>query len=143
LLKAAIDQTEIGGLYREFGVYGVETLNSLHPRATGEVHGFDAFQGLPEDWRQGHEKGTFALETLLLVRSNVRLYKGLFEDTIPIFREQHPEQIAFLHVDADLYRSTRTIFEFLGDAIVAGSVIAFDEFSNYPGRCERGNTKPS
>jgi hypothetical protein len=44
--------------------------------------------------------------------------------------------LAFLHVDADLYSSTRTIFELLGDGIVAGTVIAFDEFFNYPGWCE-------
>jgi hypothetical protein len=67
------------------------------------------------------------------VRPNVRLHKGWFEETIPVFREQHPEQIAFLHVDADLCSSTRTIFKQLGNGIVAGTVIAFDEFFNYPG----------
>jgi hypothetical protein len=136
LLEDAIDQTEIQGLYCEFGVYRGETLNFIASLVAGEVHGFDSFQGLPEDWKQGHEKGTFALEALPQVRPNVRLHKGWFEDTIPAFREQHPEQIAFLHLDADLYSSTRTVFELLGDAIVAGTVIAFDEFFNYPGWCE-------
>jgi hypothetical protein len=133
LLKAAIEQVEIPGLYCEFGVYCGETINFIASLAKGEVHGFDSFEGLPEDWKQGHEKGTFALASLPAVQSNVRLYKGWFENTIPAFREQHPEQIAFLHLDADLYSSTRTVFELLGDAIVAGTVIAFDEFFNYPG----------
>jgi hypothetical protein len=136
LLEDAIDQMEIRGLYCEFGVYRGETLNFIASLVAGEVHGFDSFEGLPEDWKQGHEKGTFALEALPQVRPNVRLHKGWFEDTIPAFREQHPEQIAFLHLDADLYSSTRTVFELLGDAIVAGTVIAFDEFFNYPGWCE-------
>jgi hypothetical protein len=40
--------------------------------------------------------------------------------------------IAFMHVDCDLYSSTKTIFEFLGDAIGPGTVILFDEYFNYP-----------
>jgi hypothetical protein len=83
-----------------------------------------------------HEKGTFSLEALPQVCSNVQLHKGWFENTLPAFREQHPEEIAFLHVDADLYSSTRTVFDLLGDSIVAGTVIVFDEFFNYPGWCE-------
>ena len=58
------------------------------------------------------------------VRSNVRLYRGWFEDTLPAFCEQHPGPIAFLHLDADLYSSTRTVFDLLGDGIVPGTVIA-------------------
>jgi hypothetical protein len=136
LLRAAIAQMEIQGLYCEFGVYRGETLNFIASLVTVEVHGFDSFEGLPEDWKQGHEKGTFALQALPQVRPNVRLHKGWFEDTIPAFREQHPEHVAFLHLDADLYSSTRTVFELLGDAIVAGTLIVFDEFFNYPGWCE-------
>ena len=143
LLEAAIDQMEIQGLCCEFGVYRGETLNFIASLVTAEVHGFDSFEGLPEDWKQGHEKGTFALEALPQVRPNVRLHQGWFEDTIPAFREQHPaEKVAFLHLDADIYSSTRTVFELLGNALVPGTVIAFDEFFNYPGWCE-GNTKPS
>ena len=76
------------------------------------------------------------MEALPQVRSNVRLHQGWFEDTIPAFRAQHPEQVAFLHLDADLYSSTRTVFDLLGEAIVTGTVIAFDEFFNYPGWSE-------
>ena len=136
LLKAAIEQTEIQGLYCEFGVYRGETLNFIASLVTVDVHGFDSFEGLPEDWKQGHERGTFALEALPQVRPNVRLHKGWYQDTIPAFRKQHPEQVAFLHLDADLCSSTRTVFELLGDAIVAGTVITFDEFFNYPGWCD-------
>ena len=136
LLKAAIEQIDVQGLCCEFGVYRGETLNFIASLVPGEVHGFDSFEGLPEDWRQGHEKGTFAVGALPRVRPNVRLYRGWFEDTIPPFREQHPGTVAFLHLDADLYSSTRTVLELLGDGIVPGTVIAFDEFFNYPGWCD-------
>jgi Macrocin-O-methyltransferase (TylF) len=133
LLKSAIAQIEVEGVCCEFGVYRGETLNFIASLLPGQVHGFDSFEGLPEDWRQDHEKGTFAVEQLPRVRPNVRLYKGWFEDTLPSFREQHPGPVAFLHLDADLYSSTKTVLDILGDGIVPGTVIAFDEFFNYPG----------
>jgi hypothetical protein len=133
LLKSAIAQIEVDGLCCEFGVYRGETLNFIASLLPGQIHGFDSFEGLPEDWRQGHEKGTFAVGHLPRVRPNVRLYKGWFEDTLPPFREQHPGPVAFLHLDADLYSSTKTVLDILGDGIVPGTVIAFDEFFNYPG----------
>jgi hypothetical protein len=133
LLKAAIAQIEVQGLCCEFGVYRGETLNFIASQLSQQVHGFDSFEGLPEDWRQGHEKGTFAVGHLPRVRPNVRLHKGWFEDTLPAFREQHPGPVAFLHLDADLYSSTKTVLDLLGDGIIPGTVIAFDEFFNYPG----------
>ena len=36
-------------------------------------------------------------------------------------------------MDCDLYSSTRTILEGLASQIVAGTVIQFDEYFNYPG----------
>jgi len=39
---------------------------------------------------------------------------------------------AFLRLDADLYSSTKTVLDLLGDGIIPGTVIAFDEFFNYP-----------
>ena len=133
LLKAAVSQIEVQGLCCEFGVYRGDTINFIASLIAREVHGFDSFSGLPEDWRQGHEKGTFALGALPRVRQNVRLHEGWFEDTLPAFCQQYPGPVAFLHLDADLYSSTRTVFDLLGDRIVPGTVIAFDEFFNYPG----------
>ena len=133
LLRDALAQAEIAGLHCEFGVYQAETINFIASLIPGEIHGFDSFQGLPEDWRAGHEKGTFALPNLPKVRDNVRLYAGWFEDSIPPFMQQHPGPLAFLHLDADLYSSTRTVLESFRDRIVVGTVIQFDEFFNYPG----------
>jgi hypothetical protein len=38
-----------------------------------------------------------------------------------------------MHLDADVYSSTKSVFDILGDRIVEGTVIQFDEFFNYPG----------
>lgn len=48
-----------------------------------------------------------------------------------------PEPLAFGHCDADLYSSTKDVFDALGDRIVTGTILQFDEFFNYPGWRER------
>jgi hypothetical protein len=61
------------------------------------------------------------------------LVNGYFADTIPEFKRAVPGPLAFMHIDCDLYESTKAIFEGLGDRIVPGTVIVFDEYLNYPG----------
>jgi hypothetical protein len=124
---------KLNGMYCEFGVYTGTTINYIASKVTPLVHGFDSFEGLPENWRAGFETGTFAVKGLPGVRSNVRLYKGWFKDSLPLFKKDHPEPLAFGHLDADLYVSTKDVFDALGDRIVAGTVLQFDEFLNYPG----------
>jgi hypothetical protein len=124
------------GLFAEFGVWRGDTINAIAEQVGDgtTVHGFDSFEGLPEDWHT-YPKGSFHMHGLLpQVRANVELHPGWFDETVPAFAAQHPgEPIAFLHVDCDLYSSAKTIFEGLGDRLVPGSVIVFDEYFNYPG----------
>ena len=68
------------------------------------------------------------------VRDNVELYVGWFDQTLPGWKAKYTNSpLQFLHVDCDLYSSTVTILETLRDNIVPGTVIAFDEYINYPG----------
>ena len=73
------------------------------------------------------------------VLHNVTLVKGMFHETLPQFKKRVLEStpIAFLHVDCDIYASTKEIFCQLADNIVSGTVIVFDEFYNYPGAEEQ------
>jgi len=133
LLRDGIEAVGCEGLFCEFGVYRGTTINHIASLTNAIVHGFDSFDGLPEDWRGGFERGTFRCDQLPAVRSNVELHKGLFEESLPEFLVNHPEQVAFIHVDCDLYSSTVTVLELLQHRIVPGTVIQFDEFFNYPG----------
>ncbi|WP_082976054.1 TylF/MycF/NovP-related O-methyltransferase [Mycobacterium sp. 1165196.3] len=64
------------------------------------------------------------------VLHNVALVKGMFHETLPEFKKRilKTTPIAFLHIDCDIYESTQEIFSLLGDNIVSGTVIVFDEF---------------
>jgi len=133
LLDGALRGVRIEGLYCEFGVFGGDSIRYIAARVAREVHGFDSFEGLPEDWRAGFEAGKFKVKELPNVPPNVILHKGWFHDSIPGFLQENSGPIAFLHVDCDLCSSTSTVLRALADRIVAGTVIQFDEFFNYPG----------
>ena len=119
----------------EFGVYKGNSINFISATMPDKIfYGFDSFEGLPENWRTGFDKAAFDKNgDLPRVNDNVRLIKGWFNETLPDFVKAHSEPCAFIHVDCDLYSSTKTIFDNLKNQIVSGTVIAFDEYFNYPG----------
>lgn len=135
LLRFALSRAPEAGLVLEFGVEKGLSINCLARATPRTVHGFDSFEGLPEDWSgTGSTRGTFDRRgTLPKVPGNVRLHVGWFDATLPAFLKETQETVALLHVDCDIYSSTRTIFDLLADRIRPGSVIVFDEYFNYPG----------
>jgi predicted O-methyltransferase YrrM len=133
LLQDAVARRAPGGLVLEFGVYTGRSVNLIAERAPGEtVYGFDSFAGLPDDWRPGFGRGAFATAPPA-VRPNVRLVVGPFEDTLPAFLAAHAGPVSLMHVDCDLYSSTRTVLRLCRERIVAGTVVVFDEYFGYPG----------
>jgi len=133
LLEYSIDLTNNEGLFIEFGVFEGDTINFISSITENTVYGFDSFEGLPEKWRDDFEKGKFRVEKVPKVKNNVKLVKGWFKDTLPPFVNSHSDNCAFIHIDCDLYSSTKTVFKYLNKKITKGTVIVFDEFFNYPG----------
>jgi hypothetical protein len=135
MLSFSVKQAEAkaGGLFCEFGVYKGESINHIASQTKATVHGFDSFEGLPEKWREGFDKGAFLMDGMPRVRENVVLHKGWFDKSVPVFAAKYQGNIAFLHMDADLYSSTKTVFDLLGKRIIPGTVIVFDEYLGYPG----------
>ncbi len=135
VLNIALSRTEIEGHFMEFGVYRGGTLRHIakHARKATTVSGFDSFQGLPESWNSGLDKGAFDLQGKLpSVPEPVRLYPGWFNETLPLWVKENKGPVAFLHIDCDLYSSTKVIFDSLVDQIVPGTVIVFDEYFGLP-----------
>lgn len=140
VLRFASDVANKDGFFLEMGVGMGRTINfiaALNP--TKPIHGFDSFEGLPQDWDKGDKviaKGTFARTDPTYVPPvlrNVRLYEGLFSTVLPKFKTQilGDAPIAFLHIDCDSYTPTKETFSILKENIRPGAVIAFDELYNY------------
>lgn len=124
------------GLLLEFGVYGGKTINHIAARTPEElIYGFDSFRGLPEQWTGSRYSPTNFDRGGVLpkVADNVRLMAGWFEETLPPFLAENREAVSFVHIDCDLYSSTRYVLTALADRLAPSCVVVFDEFFNYHG----------
>ena len=145
------------GLWLEFGVYRGRSITTISELTTNTVYGFDSFEGLPEFWDNENPKGVYSLggvvpdgaiygnnddnpgmydprptRTIQPWRSNIKLIKGYFEDTLPDFLKQHPEKVAFVHIDSDIYSSAKTVLSLLKNRFQNNTILAFDELTDYP-----------
>lgn len=133
-LAAAAASAPEPGLVLEFGVFTGRSIRVIAAEVAGPVHGFDSFEGLPEDWIEGETKGAYdAGGRLPEVPANVELLAGWFEDSLPPFLAAHPGPLRFANIDCDLYSSTRFVLDALAPRLVPGSVLVFDEYFAYPG----------
>jgi len=133
-LEVGLQVPPIAGLMLEFGVFTGTSINLMAAqRPSVPMAGFDSFEGLPDEWRPGFDKGAFDLKGKLpTVPANVQLVPGWFDKTLPGYLAANPGPISLLHVDCDMYSSTKTIFDNCAPRIVPGTVIVFDELVNYP-----------
>jgi len=131
---------EVGGrevLYQEFGVFEGEATrrwSKLLTNPNAKLHGFDSFEGLPEAWiesRRVLEKGHFSTAGAIPVIDDprVRFFKGWFDETLATY-EVPRHEVLVINFDADLYSSTRCIFDKMGPYIVPGAWLYFDEFND-------------
>lgn len=146
------------GMWLEFGVYRGRSISYISSKKDGLVYGFDSFEGLHEFWDDQNPKGVYSLRGEIPVGSiddsvpgsnpgmydssptlstkpwnpNIKLVKGYFEESLPIFLETHKENVAFMNIDSDLYSSAKTVLTLLKDRIVDGTIICFDEICDYP-----------
>ena len=114
--------------YLEFGVSEGYSLLQWAARLTHQetqLHGFDSFEGLPEDWDATRLRGSFAAAIPQYDDRRVTLHKGWFNQTLPVFRLPQHEHLV-VHLDADLYSSTRYVLDTLKPG--PDAILIFDEF---------------
>ena len=133
----------------------VEASNQFTSRISHRnVIGFDTFEGLPQlspadaasegytparDMKAGGFNAAPHYASLLEfcgAHPIAKVHKGLFSDTVPPFIEANEHlAIALLHIDCDLYASTKDALDPLFKRVVPGGIILFDEIFNpvYPG----------
>jgi hypothetical protein len=119
------------------------------------LYGFDSFEGLPELNKKidlagfgGKEigeikKGGFNAKDFYKdimkftkVHKNCEIVKGWFDDTIPNFLDKNPHlTCSLIHVDCDIYESTKTVLKYFLSRLNVGGIILFDEIfqKNFPG----------
>lgn len=130
LLREALSAATLpGGLVAEFGVYHGRSLRQIAAMTDAEVHGFDSFEGLPEDWTPADPRGSYSTQGVLpKVPPNATLHRGWFADTLRTFLAANRGPLRFGHVDCDLHSSTRTVLDAFAARLVPGTVLVFDDY---------------
>ena len=126
-------------LFLEFGVWKGESINlfaDFLSEHSAEIHGFDSFEGLVEDWLTHvyNPAGSLSLnKTSPKVLKNVKLIKGKVQETLDNFlKDKTNKKIIFTHMDMDTYASTKYVLNKIKPFLQKGSIILFDEFYGYP-----------
>lgn len=132
LVGSQVGQRQV--LYMEFGVFeGAATRywSSLLRNPNSKLHGFDSFEGLPQNWLPHRPRGHFSLQGKIpqIDDARVRFFKGWFEQTLPDYALPAHE-VLILNFDADLYSPTIFVLNALEAAIVPGTYLYFDEFNH-------------
>jgi hypothetical protein len=91
-----------------------------------------------KDYRRGGGRGSkkaCSIGTAFFLKlTTMSLIKGWFNESLPGFLAAHEgEKVSFIHIDCDLYSSTKYILDALKDRMDTDCVIVFDELVNYPG----------
>lgn len=117
------------------------------------IYGFDSFEGFPEPAAEDEpgrfpriRKGHYRTRKDAVLRylqnsginkdfidNQVSLVSGFFEESM---YQYDGRQIAFLHLDVDLYQSYKETLEYFYPKVAAGGIVAFDEYHDvdkYPG----------
>lgn len=144
LAYTLLTNTLDSGLILEFGVaHGYSAnLTGHFLKKSQTLNAFDTFEGLPEDRKEHMSNGTLAVNGTLAANGtlaepgakpppigrNIKLHKGLFNETIPLFLAQHPyTRLTFANIDCDLYTSTIDVLNLLYGRLQRGSILHFHD----------------
>jgi hypothetical protein len=126
--ELATQVANVEGLVLEFGVRHANSTRQLASLAMQDVHGFDSFEGIPEDWHD-EGRGSYSTKGIIpKVPSNIHLHTGWFDATLPKFLANNSANVRLINIDCDIYSSTKTVLDLLAKRIVKGTVIIFDEY---------------
>ena len=143
LIEQCLQVRDLSGSVAEIGVYKGGTAQILADHLpTKRIHLFDTFEGMPETNPKYdiHEPGDFsdtsleAVQALLKDRENVEFWPGRFPESATGLLDL---RFCLVHVDVDIYESTKAAIEFFWPRLVEGGIMVFDDY-NAP-RCPGTN----
>jgi len=143
--------------YFEFGCHSGRTFSSALNGAkylkmnNCEFFAFDSFKGLPETNENNDgifKTGDFITSKKDFIKivkkktnlkiGNYHLIEGFYSSSLTEDLQSRMPKIGLLHVDVDLYSSTKDLLKFVKPLLVNGSVILFDDWY-----CFKPNTTDS
>jgi len=142
LMRMVRSTAKVPGDIAEVGTYkGVSA--KLIAEARGDqskktLYLFDTFEGLPElqdidrsQFQKGqYGAGMYEVADYLCTYPNIALYSGIFPASAGPIEEK---KFSFVHLDVDLYQSTKEALEFFYPRMTVGGVIVSHDYLVTPG----------
>ena len=164
-IREFLQKSNLDGSFWEFGVFQGESIKEAYYILRDQLHyyiGFDSFKGLPsltgvdqlaQKYMPNFTPGNFKSTSLRFVRENI-LSTGLSEDQLFLFpglfskslkqekfkgfladMKKHP---VVVHLDSDLYTSTKQALEFVYPLLRTGCWILCDDYWCFGGASSYG-----
>lgn len=131
-LRYAERLCNIEGLRLEFGTRFGTSARILQEKGTRPLFAFDSFEGLPTAWHTV-PKGAYSTGGYVPdLGDSIHPVVGWYSESLPPFIQHNTDPIRLLHIDCDLYSSTKDVFDQVYDRLRPGTVIIFDEYWNGP-----------
>ncbi len=159
-----LKMNKISGDYLEFGSgSNVRSFrfalkyNRLEPYQDRLLHSFDSFEGLPEpkgidaheQWKQGAM--AVSLEQFQTIMAHYDAHdgvdykttKGFYDETLDGHKpsDHGISRAAFVHIDCDLYESTRSALTYVTDILADGAILSFDDWFCFNGDPTKGEQR--
>jgi hypothetical protein len=126
-----------------------------------KCYGFDSWDGLPEDndnhprWVKGlfsknHSyHPTIKNNAVVTTKEVINFFKELGLPSPNLIQCEYTKlhlpttihQIALVHIDCDLYESTKNVLNLIKHKLVEGTIIMFDDWFNYKANPNKGEQK--
>jgi len=134
LMTALAAVSKIPGDMAEVGTYEGVSAKLLAATAPERIlHVFDTFEGLPEpsncdmkEFSQGRFRASEPEVRKYLEGFRVQIYKGMFPATA---RPVTSRSFAFVHLDVDLYESTKACLDFFYPRMPKGGILISHDFA--------------
>lgn len=158
VFREAAERRTIGD-YLEFGVFRGSSFICAYNEAQRNrlkkmrFFAFDCFEGLPEGEGGVFEAGEFAFPRHMfekvISKAGVDLDRtvvvpGLFENSLTedVKTRHNLRKAAIVHVDCDIYSSTKDVLRFVEDLVDVGTILMFDDWYHFgPNPDEYGEAK--
>ena len=130
----ALSLRKLSGQYAEVGVYkGSSAKMICEAKGDKPLYLFDSFEGIPhrdkidtQYTREQFRAKPAAVKKRLAKYKNVHIYKGVFPGTAGPIKDK---EFAFVHLDVDVYKSTKDCLEFFYEKMQKGGVILVHDYS--------------
>lgn len=130
LQKLVIERKDLAGDVAELGAWQCGSTIAMARVTDKKIYSFDLFGGLPYGNQGAFDKFGHtdfdAINRYTCRFPNIKLVRGLHEDTVPVFP---PQDFAMIYMDSDFYDSHVVGLSNFWPMLVSGGIVVFHDYS--------------